>query len=68
MWFVMSAYIVASCDQIKLLFGHGREERICDYFGALFAAGKPARPIGPIFGPPRNRPEADGAQTIVIPY
>ena len=38
-----------------------------DHFGALLAAGKPARPIRPIFGPPRNRPEADGAQTIVIP-
>ena len=25
MWFVMSAYVVASCDQIKLLFGRGRD-------------------------------------------
>ena len=27
MWFVMNAYVVESCDQIKLLFSRGRDNK-----------------------------------------
>ena len=40
MMFVMIAYVVASCDRIKLLFDSASPVQD-DHFGALLAAGKP---------------------------